>query len=220
MRIYLKLSEGNGVIPFNYQTLLTGVIHKWLGLDNELHGKSSNFSFSWIQNTRAEKEGIRLDKNPFFFFSAYDESLVKRIIKGILEDPVLFNGIKVIEVKIVNTPKFNQVEHFLFASPLLLKQRLENKRIKHLTFLDTNFEKILTDHLKSKLEKVGISSDGLKLRLNPDNNFRQTKMVIYKGIHNKTSIVPIIIEGTQEQIAYAWCAGLGNSTGIGFGALK
>ncbi|MGN9307593.1 CRISPR-associated endoribonuclease Cas6 [Enterococcus faecium] len=48
----------------------------------------------------------------------------------------------------------------------------------------------------------------------------KTKLVYYKNIGNKTSICPVIIEGTPEQIAFAWNVGVGNSTGIGFGALK
>ena len=49
MRIYLKLSSNQKIIPFNYQELLTGVIHKWIGESNEYHGKTGQFSFSWIQ---------------------------------------------------------------------------------------------------------------------------------------------------------------------------
>ena len=45
-------------------------------------------------------------------------------------------------------------------------------------------------------------------------------MVTYNGIKNRASLVPIVIEGTTEQITFAWSVGLGNSTGIGFGALK
>jgi CRISPR/Cas system endoribonuclease Cas6 (RAMP superfamily) len=30
----------------------------------------------------------------------------------------------------------------------------------------------------------------------------------------------VIIKGTPEQLAFAWNVGLGNSTGIGFGALN
>ena len=60
MRIYLRLSRNQKVIPFTYQELLVGVIHKWIGSDNVIHGKSGQYSFSWIQNTSATKEGINL----------------------------------------------------------------------------------------------------------------------------------------------------------------
>ena len=43
---------------------------------------------------------------------------------------------------------------------------------------------------------------------------------VINGIKNKASICPVIVKGTSEQIAFAWNVGVGNSTGIGFGALN
>lgn len=45
MRIQLKISPNKEVVPFGYQHLLTGAIHKWLG-ENQEHGSSSFYSFS------------------------------------------------------------------------------------------------------------------------------------------------------------------------------
>lgn len=219
MRIYLKLSKNDTSIPFNYQELLTGVIHKWIGRNNEVHGNPGHFSFSWIQNAIANKKGINLKADAYFFIGTYEESLLKQIIKGVLEDPVMFHGVKVIDVQIKNVPNFNTSEKFLMASPVLLKMKEESK-INHVTLEDDNFEEVLTESFKNKLEKANLNPEGVSIRLNPETNFRQTKLVTYKGIKNRTSLAPIIIEGTPEQIAFAWCVGLGNSTGIGFGALK
>ena len=219
MRIYLRLSRNSKLIPFNYQELLIGVIHKWVGKDNEIHGTSGNFSFSWIQNTKASKNGINLQQDAYFFISSLNVELIKGIVGSILDDPSLFNGIAVYNVQIQDTPIFSATEKFLMASPVLLKLK-EGERIRHVTLDDDDFEQVLTDNLKRKLEKVGLSSDGMEVRLDPETNFRQTKLVVYKGIKNRTSLAPITLKGTQEQIAFAWNAGLGNSTGIGFGALK
>lgn len=219
MRIYLKLSRNKTVIPFNYQELLVGTIHKWIGSDNTIHGKSGQYSFSWIQNTIATKKGVNLKGDAYFFIGSINDALIKTIIKGVLDSPEMFNGVQVIDVQVVNVPEFENIEEFLMASPVLLKIKEEN-RTKHVTLLDKDFEEVLTDNLKRKLEKVGLSSEGLSIRLNPETSYRQTKLVTYKRVNNKTSLAPIIIQGTQEQIAYAWCNGLGNSTGIGFGALK
>ncbi|MCK0115324.1 CRISPR-associated endoribonuclease Cas6 [Gelidibacter sp. F63206] len=219
MRIYLSLRKNDKSIPFNYQELLTGVIHKWIGKDNGVHGKSGHYSFSWIQNTIASKKGINLKDGAYFFIGTYKESLLKQIIKGILEDPEMFHGVKVNDVQIKNIPDFSSSEKFLMASPVLLKIKQEDK-ISHVTLEDNNFEEVLTESFKNRLEKANLLSEGISIRLNPETNFRQTKLVTYKGIKNRTSLAPIIIEGTPEQIAFAWCTGLGNSTGIGFGALK
>jgi len=66
MRIYLSLTKNNKTIPYNYQELLTGTIHKWIGKENEIHGEPNRYSFSWIQNTKASKEGIFLKEGAYF----------------------------------------------------------------------------------------------------------------------------------------------------------
>lgn len=219
MRVYLRLRRNIQTIPFNYQELLTGTIHKWIGQDNEFHGESGHYSFSWLQNTKANKNGIDLKKDAYFFISSRNENLLKKIIKSILEDPEMFNGISVIDIQIQNTPEFTSSENFLMASPVLLKEKQDDE-IRHITLIDDDFEEALTNNLKRKLDKVGIGSEGVIVNLDPETSYRQTKLVSYKGIKNKTSLAPITIMGTPEQIAFAWTNGLGNSTGIGFGALK
>lgn len=219
MRIYLRLSKNQKLVPFNYQELLVGVTHKWIGENNDVHGKSGQYSFSWIQNTFATKDGINLGDDPYFFIGSINDSFVKKTIGGILKNPEMFCGVRVIDVQIRNIPSFRNSEEFFMASPVFLKLR-EGSETRHVTIRDEDFEKVLTDSFKRKLLKAELPSEGLTISLNPKTSYRQTKLVTYKGIKNKTSLAPIIIHGTQEQIAYAWCNGLGNSTGIGFGALK
>src|SRR5699024_10074346 len=219
MRVYLRLRRNTQTIPFNYQELLTGTIHKRIRKENEFQGESGPYSFSWLQNTKANKNGIDLKKDAYFFISSRNENLLKKIIKSILEDPEMFNGISVIDIQIQNTPEFTSSENFLMASPVLLKEKQDDE-IRHITLIDDDFEEALTNNLKRKLDKVGIGSEGVIVNLDPETSYRQTKLVSYKGIKNKTSLAPITIMGTPEQIAFAWTNGLGNSTGIGFGALK
>lgn len=217
MRIYVKLSNNSKQIDFNYQKLLTGVVHKWLGAKNEVHGKSAGFTFSWIQNTKAEKGRLMLTADSYFFVSAFDNDIIKRITRGVLADSTLFNGIEVKDVILQEPPLFEEVQRFSMASPVLLKRRSDNK---HLTYEDEGYESALTENLKTKLEKAGISPEGVEIKLDPDTTYRSTKLVTYNGIQNKTTFAPLIIKGNNEQLTYAWSVGLGHSTGIGFGALK
>lgn len=219
MRIYLKLTKNKQEVPFNYQQLLTGVIHKWLGHQNQIHGQQSVISFSWIQNTEANKKGINLKDHSYFFISAFDVAIIKIIMKGILANPSMFHGIQVKDIQVVDVPTFSNSNRFFMASPVLLKVKDENN-VRHVTIEHSDFEEVLTLNFKNKLQKAGISDHDLKISLDPNSSYRKTRLITYKGINNKTSLAPIIIEGNPEQIAYAWCVGLGNSTGIGFGALK
>lgn len=219
MRLYIKLSKNREVIPFNYQHLLTGVIHKWIGEKNNEHSKKSLYSFSWLQNTNSSKSGINLTSNSYFFISAYDEQLIKRIIKGILDDPTTFCGSRALDVQIKEVPEFSNEERFIMNSPILIRRR-DGEKVKHVTFKDDDFNTLLTDSLKGKLSHAGLNSNGIAVELDQSYIFPQTKLVDYKGIKNKTTLAPVIIKGTPEQIAFAWQVGLGHSTGIGFGALK
>jgi len=220
MRIYLRLSQNKKkVIPFNYQELLTGTVHKWLGANNASHGKPNQISFSWIQNTYSTKDGLNLKSNAYFFIGAFQDALIKQIVKGVLDDPTMFCGVKAQEVQIVDTPEFRPTETFLMASPVLLKLKTETGT-KHVTLEDAEFEEVLNQSFKNKLKRAKLPTDGVLLKLDPDSHYRKTKMIRYKGIENKALLTPIFIKGNSEQIGFAWSAGLGNSTGAGFGTLK
>jgi CRISPR-associated endoribonuclease Cas6 len=54
-----------------------------------------------------------------------------------------------------------------------------------------------------------------------DHSFRnaRTKLVKIKGIANRASLCPVIVEGTPEAVQFAWNVGIGHGTGSGFGCL-
>lgn len=219
MRLYIKLSKNTEIIPFNYQHLLTGVVNKWIGEENEEHGKRSLHSFSWLQNTVSTKNGINLNRDAYFFISAHDVDLIKRITKGILDNPDTFCGSRVVDVQIKETPSFSNEERFFLNSPILIRKRM-NAKTKHVIYKEEDFETLLTENMKGKLKLAGLTPDDFSVELDRSYAFPQTKLVDYKGIKNKTTLAPVIIKGSPAQIAFAWEVGLGNSTGIGFGAIK
>src|SRR5690606_33320221 len=112
MRLYIKLSKNRSPIPFSYQHFLTGVVHKWIGTSNAEHGNRSLYCFSWLQNTKASKNGIDLTPDSYFFISAYGSALIKKITQGILEDPDVFYSAKVTDIQIKDVPAFSSEERF------------------------------------------------------------------------------------------------------------
>lgn len=219
MRLYIKLSKNSKLIPFNYQHLLTGVVNKWIGENNKEHGKKSLYTFSWLQNTISTNGGINLKYEAYFFISAYNIDLIKKITEGILNDPATFCGAFVTDIQIKNIPEFSNEERFFLNSPILIRQR-EMDKTKYITFKDENFDHLLTEILKGKLRAVNLSEKNVTVKLDKSYAFPQTKLIDYKGVKNKTTLAPVIIKGSPEQIAFAWTVGLGSSTGIGFGAIK
>lgn len=171
MRLYIKLSRNTQIIPFSYQHLLTGTLHKWIGENNNEHGNQSLYSFSWLQYTSTNKKGINLGRDSYFFISAYDSDLIKKITQGILADPEAFCGSKVIDVQIKDVPEFSNEERFFLNSPILIRQK-DGKTTKHITYQDEDFEMLLTDNLKSKLKGVNISDENVIVEFDLSPNLR------------------------------------------------
>lgn len=219
MRLYLQVTRNSKPIPFNYQSYLTGAIHKWLG-KNEHHGALSLYSFSWFENvTVRENTGIMLKDNSYFFISSYKEELIKQIIHGIRKDPSVCFGSEVAEIQIKDTPVFSSTEMFLIGSPVFIKRRFDEGE-KHITFDHPECNNYLTETLQKKLKAANLPFENIKVRFDASYTSARTKVIKYKDISNRVNICPVIIEGTPEQIAFTWNVGVGNSTGVGFGSLK
>jgi CRISPR-associated endoribonuclease Cas6 len=141
------------------------------------------------------------------------------LISGIKEDPSLFHGLTVQEIIIEEDPDLSEREFFQVASPIFIKRRA-NDRIEHISYEDTRSGEYLKETLQSKMKVAGIMDDTLDVRFDLCYTQRSTKLVTYKGVKNKVNWCPVIIKGKPETKLFAWNVGLGNSTGIGFGAIK
>jgi len=219
MRLYLKIKATQKIIPFDHQHLLTGTIHKWIGCDNKEHGNISLYSFSQLQKGDSTLSGLVFKNNTELFFSAYDSDLVKKVVKGIQTDPHLFLGLEVLEIVIQEESDLSSRNLFYLASPIFIKRKINNN-IEHILYDDSRANQFLEETLKMKMNFAGLSDDSLKIMFDTTSPFAKTKLINYNGIKNRTSWCPVIIEGKSETKLFAWNVGLGNSTGIGFGAIK
>lgn len=219
MRLYIKILEAQERVDFNYQPLLTGCFHKWLGRDNLEHGKMSLYSFSWLQNVDVLKNGIKIKNGSHFFLSFHDQSLVKTVVRNIIDNPEMFSGAKVFDIRIQETPVFSSKERFLLASPVLVK-RFDKEKETHYTYMEEITDEYLTETLKNKAGIAGLDAMDTRVYFDRSYHAPKTKIISYKGVKNRVNICPVIVEGSPEMVAFAWNVGIGNSTGIGFGALK
>ncbi|MFK5088289.1 hypothetical protein ACI4A4_27525, partial [Klebsiella pneumoniae] len=101
------------------------------------------------------ENGLAFDNEASFEFSAYDNNLIKKVIKGIQRDPTLNYGLEVRELMIQETPNFSSKEIFFVASPVLVK-RTENEREIHFTYNQLEADELLTETMKTKLKRAGI----------------------------------------------------------------
>jgi CRISPR-associated endoribonuclease Cas6 len=218
MRIYLKIKSNNQIVPFNHQHLLTGAIHKWLGWNKE-HGEVSLYSFSRLENGRKANKGLCFEQGSAFFFSSANNDIIQTIIAGIQNDPEMFHGLKVEEIIIQEDPDFTEKDTFYIASPIFIKRK-EGERIEHIIYSDQRANDCLKQTLLTKMEQAGLSDDTIDIKFKTDYPKAGTKLITYKNIKNRTNWCPVIIKAKPETKAFAWNVGLGNSTGVGFGAVK
>ena len=220
MRIYIKTCANKEGVSFDHIHQMVGTIHKWIGEQNDYHGSSSMYSFSWLQGGRKGNGGLYFPKGASFFISAIDENLLKQIIQGIREEPELFAGMVVKEVRIKQTPDFSGgAECFNVASPVLVKVK-EGERVKHCLYNNPVSSEALTHSMVRRMKLAGIDSTGLSINFDQEYKFAQTKLINYKGVKNRANVCPVIVKGSPEQIAFVWNVGIGHSTGIGFGSLN
>lgn len=207
------------MIPFIYQQNLVGAFHKWAGR-NDFHDDGlSLYSLSWLAGGYGAKTGLSFENGASWFISSPETDLLKRIIAGIQEDPSVAFGMSVEEIIIQETPQFSSYCKFFLASPILIKRKI-GEDVMHFRYDDENVDELMTLTLKSKLLKVGLVEEGVTVKFDRSYPKPKTTLVTYKGIQNKANFCPVILEGSPKAIAFAWEVGIGNSTGIGFGALK
>jgi len=218
MRIHLKIQTSNKIIPFDHQPLLTGTIHKWLGW-NEEHGKVSLYSFSQLEGGKATPNGLRFERDTTFFFSSHYSELIKKMISGIQADPTLFYGMTVSEIIIQEEPDLSDRNLFFIGSPIFIKRKVGLK-VDHIFFDDPRANSCLKETLQTKMSEASIEDESFEIRFETTYPRTGTKKITYNGVQNRANWCPVIIEGKPETKLFAWNVGLGNSTGIGFGAIK
>ncbi|PKQ63365.1 CRISPR-associated endoribonuclease Cas6 [Labilibaculum filiforme] len=224
MRIHIKTTPSKQTIDFNHLHLLTGTIHKWFG-KNEFHDSISLYSFSNLTGGKASKNGLDFPNGASFFISCWDNQQAKLLVTGIQNHPEMFFGLKVAEIILQEDPELSTKSSFQVGSPIYIQRNLENGRKKFYYFDDKESPELLAETLTSKMINAGLAEDET-LKITFDKNYRKkgTKKIDYirgnKVTQIRASWCPVIIEGKPETKAFAWNVGIGNSTGIGFGAIK
>lgn len=220
MRLYVKLSHSTELVDYNHQHKLVGAFHKWLG-PNSLHGDQSLYSFSSLMGGKNEGKGLSFKNGASLFFSFHENETAKQLLKGIINNPECCYGMRVIDIEIVETMPHIDRSVFYPASPIFIKRDDEQHNKIHYTFMDSCSGELLTETVRKKMEIAGLPVDetlSIKFDRNADNP--RTKLISYRGIKNKVNLCPICIEAQDYTKEFIWNVGLGNSTGIGFGAIK
>lgn len=218
MRIHLHLTPNREIVPYNYQPALVGAFHKWLG-ENNLHDDVSLYSLSWLSHGRPMKRGLDFPNGSSFFISAPDPALLTSLIQGVFKGHAIRWGMEVSEVNIQRTPSFGTSRRFIAQSPILIQRKTpEAKQVEYYFPGDEKANDLLTETLHTKLKNAGLNYEA-SIRFDATYTRPRTKLIQYRKINIKASLCPVIVEGDERAVQFAWEVGAGNSTGIGFGAL-
>ena len=133
MRIHISTTKNTSLVPFNYQQKLVGTIHKWIG-ENSIHDKISLYSFSWLQGGKKVSDALDFPEGATMFLSFYDDGTMRKVIKTILENPLMFCGMSVTSIDIDETPLLENRELFYCASPIFIKRKMEDGIIRQFHF--------------------------------------------------------------------------------------
>lgn len=184
-----------------------------------MHGKVSLFSFSWLTGGKKHQDGLLFQNGSSFFFSAFDAGLIKKMISGIQKNPTLFDGLSVVEVVIQENPDLSTVSNFQVASPILIKRRVDD-RIDHILYDDPKAGEYLKETLQTRMKEAGLIDESLEIHFDTSSPYAKRKNLVYNNVNNICSWCPVIINAKPETKLFAWNVGLGNSTGIGLGAIR
>lgn len=224
MRLHLYLQpSGAAPVPFHHLPALVSAFHGWLGHHNAVHDGLSLYSFSWLQGGRAARDGLRFAEGARWFISAPDDALIHQLVGGIIRQPELDCGLRVVDAQLCPTPDFLPgAQRFTTASPVLVKHQPPELRgpADHLPFDDPRTFELLTRTLHRKLEQAGLPTTGASVSFDRSYPQARTKLVHYKETGLKANACPVIVTGSSEQIGFAWNVGVGHSTGIGMGSLQ
>ncbi len=219
MRIHISTTKNTRLVPFDYQQKLVGTIHKWIG-NNSIHDRISLYSFSWLKGGEKVSEALNFPEGATMFLSFYDDETMRKVIKSILDDPQMFCGMFVTNVTIEDIPSLESRELFYCASPIFIKRKMEDGEIKQYTYNDEQTSLLLKETLLAKMREAGLEEDDtLDIKFDTSYQRKKFKFVRYRGIGNKANLCPVIIKAKPETKLFAWNVGIGNCTGIGFGAI-
>ncbi len=237
MRLNMRLTPNEEAIPFDHVHNLTGALHKWLG-ENDLHDKISLYSIGWFDGGTARDGSLHFPEGATWRISFWEEKYTEDLVEGILDDPDVFSGMNVYEVHEQEPPNFGERYRFIVDSPVLVRKNRDDGTREHLLWKNEEADRILTRILRRKIHEADLSLDEMTgsagaptgekkkdskqptVRFDRDYDGAKSKLVTIKDTSHRASVCPVIVEGPEEAVRFAWCVGVGDLTGSGFGALK
>ena len=227
MRLELTLATRE-TVPFDHLPVLKGAFHRWSGHNETLHDGISLYSLSWLRGGRGVAGGLRFERGATWSITAYSRDLVLQLLAAIRQQPELgAYGLVVTDVRLVEAPALSAGTHrFRLLSPVFVKQLRPRENgegfdaAEHLSYDNPLAAELMSQTFRHKLREAGLDEAGASVAFDRSYKKPSIKLFAYKNVRCKASFCPVLVTGSAEQLRFAWCTGIGHSTGIGCGALE
>ncbi|MDI3475418.1 MAG: CRISPR-associated endoribonuclease Cas6 [Thermococcaceae archaeon] len=237
MRIEIKFRPaGEGtVLPFNYNyDVYTQIIQKISLVSPELaydvdSSHVDQFTFSRIMVRKRElipEKGIRiLSDDVSLYFSSSNTELIKAVVEGFVEDPVLRVGEATLmaeNVKVLREPRIKERMLFSTLSPVMVRTvKLDGEQMKIWDLYPSDelfFEKLRKVMLTRYLAIFGDMPSDRDFSLEVIK-FKPVRIVV-KDMYYRGSLMIFRYEGSVEIAKFGYENGFGEKTRYGFGMVK
>ena len=222
MRIRLIVSPPNRIISWDYQHDLTRWLHQRLG-ENDIHDGTSLYSTGYLGRGKSiGDEGLAFPTGTTWELSFHDSQIGHRLTDNIDADPNFIYGMRILNVERLMTPRFAPTFRFRAASPILVREKREDGTQDHLLWNEPKADELLTKVFRYKMSLAGLSEADQQSWIGFDRSYTKAheKLVTIKGIQLKTSICPVIVNGTPDAVRFCWNVGAGHLTGSCLGPLN
>lgn len=222
MRIILKFSKNESLVPINNQSYVNYYIHKCLGENNEFHNSKNDYSISHLYGGKLteDKKHLSFENGGMIVVSSKNTLFLDKIIDGIINNPYLNWGMKYKEIININESFCTGWNHFATLSPFIIKKYSDKKTYSFATINESDFVDIVKNHTIKKLNAMfpGIDLSNFMIRIN-NNPSHKTKLIKVKNVKNIANQCHVSIFCDKKVAEEIYNMGLGQSTGSGFGTI-
>jgi len=233
LRLKIQLPQGNSQPYTHYDLLHDALINALVaeGASPEMLIGESARPWTFAALGRAEKTmryaHTLIVSTPDAKLASYLAGLVNadniKKVRGHSQESIDFSKALITTV-IDPIPPMQGIMNVLLLSPLLIRDRSKKGKHWHTNFNDIDLANAV-NHRLSRLAKRDINlmvqAEPLYLRANPNHT---TCITVKKFANGKHSFVlgvqaPLVLAGSEEDLRFAWYAGIGEKNRNGFGCL-
>ena len=237
MRVEIKFRPGeeDTVLPFNYNyDVYNQLLEKMSIISPELAKEAETshvdlFTFSRIMVRKRElipDRGIKvLSDDVSLYVSSSSAELIKAIVEGFIDDPVLQVGDAVLIVenaKVLREPKIGREVLFSTLSPVMVRTvKLSGDRMKIWDLYpseDAFFDKLRKVMLMRYSSIVGEMPDDREFSLEVIK-FKPVRILV-RDTYYRGSLMIFRYRGSKELAQFGYDNGFGEKTRYGFGMVK